>query len=135
MNEAKKATVRPQPLLAVRDVRASTTWYERVLGVSRLGESDHDDIYQQLLDGDRLILQLHAWDEEDHPNLANPAKAPVGHGVLIWFEVEDFNAAVDRVRRSKTKVVLGPQENENSGRQEIWISDPDGYIVVLASAN
>jgi hypothetical protein len=27
-----------------------------------------------------LLLQLHAWDEEGHPIMVNPAAAPVGLG-------------------------------------------------------
>jgi hypothetical protein len=45
-----------------------------------------------------LVLQLHAWDEEQHPNLVNADAAPSGHGVLLWFEVDDFDAGVERAR-------------------------------------
>jgi hypothetical protein len=37
------------------------------------------------------------WDEEDHANLVGADAAPHGHGVLLWFEVDDFDAAVGRV--------------------------------------
>ena len=39
------------------------------------------------------MLQLHAWDKEEHPNLVDANRAPVGHGVLVWFEVGDYAAA------------------------------------------
>jgi len=35
------AGARPQPLIAVRDVKAGTRWYEQVLGARRLGKDDH----------------------------------------------------------------------------------------------
>jgi catechol 2,3-dioxygenase-like lactoylglutathione lyase family enzyme len=125
--------IRAQPLLAVRDVRASTAWYERLLGLVRLGPSDHDNIYQQLLDNGQLVLQLHSWDDEDHPNLTDPEKRPWGHGVLVWFEVDDFDAVVERAQSSQSEILLGPEVNENSGRRELWVRDPDGYVVVVAS--
>jgi catechol 2,3-dioxygenase-like lactoylglutathione lyase family enzyme len=131
--KSKSETIRPQPLVAVRDVEASTRWYEKVLGVKRLGRSDHDHIYQRLVLGDQLVLQLHSWDDEEHPNLVNPDKAPPGHGVLLWFEVSDFDAAVKRVRSARARILEEPHENPNARHREIWIRDPDGYVVVLAS--
>src|SRR5258707_1573933 len=87
--------VRVQPLIAVRDVRASSRWYRQLLGLEHLGGSDHDDLYDRLLCNGMLILQLHAWDEEDHPNLVDADAGPHGHGVLLWFEVDHFDAVVD----------------------------------------
>jgi len=126
-------STRPQPLIAVRDVKASTRWYEQALGVKRLGESDHDHVYQRLLSDGQLVLQLHSWDDEDHPNLVAPDKAPPGHGVLLWFEVSDFDASVERIRALRAEVLQEPHENPYARHREIWIRDPDGYVVVLAS--
>ena len=134
-NEAK-SKVRAQPLIAVRDVRASSRWYAQVLGAKRTSElmrSDHDHLYDRLLSGGSLILQLHAWDEEDHPNLVNADAAPVGHGVLLWFEVDDFDAAVERARALKATVVEEPHVNPAPQHREMWLRDPDGYVVVIAS--
>jgi catechol 2,3-dioxygenase-like lactoylglutathione lyase family enzyme len=114
-------------------VKASTRFYEKLLGARRLGESDHDHVYQRILRGGQLLLQLHSWDDEDHPNLVGADRAPPGHGVLLWFEVPDFDAAVDRIRTLKAQVLEEPHENPNAGHREIWIRDPDGYVVVLAS--
>src|SRR4051812_6098413 len=124
--------IRPQPLIAVRDVRASTRWYEQLLQLKRLRDSEHDHIWQQLLDGNEPVLQLHSWDDDDHPNLTDPGKAPTGHGVLIWFEVEDFEGVVRRAEEMSAQIVTEPVTNENSGHREIWIQDPDGYVVVAA---
>ena len=129
----KRNWIRPQPLIAVRDVKASTRWYEQILGLQRLGAGDHDDSYQRLLQDGQLILQLHSWDEEDHPNLVGPDKAPVGHGVLLWFEVSDFDGVVKRIRAGRATILEEPHENPYAGHREIWIRDPDGYVVVVAS--
>lgn len=129
----RTASIEAQPLIAVRDVHASTRWYEQVLGAKRLGASDHDHIYQRLLRDGRLVLQIHRWDDEAHPNLVNPAKAPPGHGVVLWFEVSDFDAGVERIRAIGADVVLEPLVNPHARHREIWIRDPDGYFVVLAS--
>jgi catechol 2,3-dioxygenase-like lactoylglutathione lyase family enzyme len=128
-----KASVQSQPLIAVRDVRVSRRWYQQLLGVKGLPEHEHRNSYDRLQIDGRLILQLHAWDEEDHPNLVNADAAPVGHGVLLWFEVDDFDAAVARARSLKAQVIEEPHINPNAGHREIWLRDPDGYVVVIAS--
>jgi hypothetical protein len=70
---------------------------------------------------------------EDHPNLTNPAAAPPGHGVLLWFEVTNFDVVVDRARTLQAEVILEPHVNPNPQHREMWLRDPDGYVVVIAS--
>jgi catechol 2,3-dioxygenase-like lactoylglutathione lyase family enzyme len=129
--------MRPQPLIAVRDVEASSRWYQRLLGV----RSDHGGkAYERLVDGDhRLIMQLHAWEiGHEHGAIGDEAK-PHGNGVLLWFEVDDFDEAVARASELGAEVVLPPHRNPPDGEpggpahREIWLHDRDGYTVVLAS--
>jgi hypothetical protein len=55
--------MRPQPLICVRDVKASSRWCQRLLG--------------------RLVLQLHRWEEEHHHGrIGDPDDLPPGNGLL-----------------------------------------------------
>lgn len=126
------AKIKPQPLIAVRDVRSSSRWYQHLLGSDSLPDHEHRDIYDRVLYQGEIVLQLHAWDEENHPNLVNPDVAPCGHGVLLWFEVSDFDAAVARARSLRAPIIEEPHINPNAQHKEIWLRDPDGYVVVLA---
>ena len=90
--------VQSQPLIAVRNVRASSQWYRQLLALDSLPEHPHRDLYERMYSDGKLILQLHAWEADDHPNLVNRDSAPNGHGVLLWFQVDDFNAAVQQAR-------------------------------------
>jgi catechol 2,3-dioxygenase-like lactoylglutathione lyase family enzyme len=128
-----RTSVRPQPLVAVRDVRASSRWYQKLFALEVLPEHPHRDVYDRLFRDGELILQLHAWDAEDHPNLVNRDAAKPGHGVLLWFEVDDFDAAVERARALHVDVALEPHVNPAPNHREMWIRDPDGYMVVIAS--
>jgi catechol 2,3-dioxygenase-like lactoylglutathione lyase family enzyme len=128
-------SVKPQPILAVRDVRASARWYAQILGSTEATgspPSDHEHLYRRIYVGEDLVLQLHAWDEEDHPNLVDANRAPVGHGVLVWFEIDDYAAAAARARAIGAHVI---EEliNPRPCHHELWLRDPDGYVVVLAS--
>jgi catechol 2,3-dioxygenase-like lactoylglutathione lyase family enzyme len=120
-------------LIAVRDVRASSRWYSKLLGFETLAEHPHRDVYDRLLSDGSLVLQLHAWDEEKHANLVNADAAPVGHGVVLWFEVDDFDAAVKRARALKATVVEEPHVNPAPQHRELWLRDRDGYVLVIAS--
>lgn len=126
----KPPQVRSQPLLAVRDVAASSRWYQQLLGC----EGAHGgDEYEMLVSNGELILQLHAWDLDEHANLMGPDSAPHGHGVLLWFETTDFDASVKAAEALKVDWVEAPHVNPNSRRQEFWVRDPDGYVVVLSA--
>jgi catechol 2,3-dioxygenase-like lactoylglutathione lyase family enzyme len=129
-------SVRPQPLLAVRDVRASARWYGTLLGATRTSElmaSDHDHLYDRLLVDGLLVLQLHAWDLEDHPNLIDPDAGRNGHGVLVWFELDDLDAAVERARVLGARIVQDVHVNAAPCHREMWLRDLDGYLVVICS--
>jgi catechol 2,3-dioxygenase-like lactoylglutathione lyase family enzyme len=119
----------PQPMVVVRDVPASSRFYQRVLGA----ESGHGgDEYEQIVSNGEILLQLHAVDIEDHHGrLADPDQL-FGNGVLLWFEVADFEATVEHVRATGAPVVHDVHTNPNARHQEIWVRDPDGYLVVLA---
>ena len=132
VNRPAKNPVAPQPLIAVRNVRASAEWYRVLLDGDSLAEHEHRDLYDRIHSGGELILQLHAWDEEEHPNLVNADAGTPGHGVLLWFEVNDFEAAVARVRSLGAQIVLEAHVNPRPAHREIWVRDPDGYVVVLA---
>jgi len=130
---ARKSTVEAQPLIAVRDVRASSRWYAELLGADSLPDHSHRDFYDRISCSGRMVLQLHAWDEEDHPNLVNADAAPVAHGVVLWFQVGDFDAAVERARGLRAEVIEEPHVNPAPQHREIWLRDPDGYVVVVCS--
>jgi catechol 2,3-dioxygenase-like lactoylglutathione lyase family enzyme len=116
-------------MVVVRDVLASSRFYQAVLGA----ESGHGgDEYEQIVSDGEIVLQIHGIDVEDHHGpLADPDQ-PLGNGFLLWFEVADFDATVDRVRTAGAEVVTDVHTNPNARQQEIWLRDPDGYLVVLA---
>ncbi|KAA0134134.1 VOC family protein [Gimesia chilikensis] len=122
--------MRPQPMIVVNDVPASSRWYQSLLNV----KSGHGgDEYEQLVREDgTLILQLHHWDVHEHPFLGDP-EASKGNGALLWFEIDDFTEAVARANSMSAEILDGPLVNPNAQHRELWVRDPDGYTVVLAT--
>jgi catechol 2,3-dioxygenase-like lactoylglutathione lyase family enzyme len=123
-------------MLAVTDVQASSRWYQQLLGC----QSAHGGTeYERLVANGVLILQLHHIEVEDHHGpIADPDDKPYGNGVLLWFEIDDFDEAMERATAMKAEVVLSRHRNPPDGRGgpnhwECWFRDPDGYKVVIAS--
>jgi len=85
------------------------------------------------------MLQLHSFDVEHHHGaIADQHDKPYGNGVLLWFEVEDFEGVVQRAAEMDVEIVLPRHRNPREGdggpnHWECWMRDPDGYLVVVAS--
>jgi catechol 2,3-dioxygenase-like lactoylglutathione lyase family enzyme len=129
--------MRPQPLICAADVEATSRWYQKLLGA----KSDHGGpVYERLIDSNRnLILQIHEWQEEHHHGkIGDAASKPYGNGVLLWFEIDDFEAAMQRVEELHPEIVQPKHRNPPDGdggpnHWECWMKDPNGYTVVIAS--
>jgi catechol 2,3-dioxygenase-like lactoylglutathione lyase family enzyme len=123
------ASVWPQLLLVVDDVVRSSRFYCEVLGL----ESGHGgDEYDQLFDGGELVVQLHDAGVDDHHGPLADRAVPRGNGVLVWFEVADFDGVVAGARARDVEVVREVEVNPNAKQREFWFRDPDGYVVVVA---
>jgi len=128
--------MRPQPLIAVTDVEASSRWYQHLLGCKSAHGGPH---YERLECDAKLILQLHHFEvEHHHGRIGNPQDRPYGNGVLLWFEIDDLDGALARLKELKHEIVLPrhrnpPDGNGGPNHWECWLRDPDGYTVVLAS--
>jgi hypothetical protein len=53
--------------------------------------------------------------------------------VVLWFQVDDFDAAVARARGLAAEIVTEPHVNEKPMHREMWLRDADGYVVVVSS--
>jgi catechol 2,3-dioxygenase-like lactoylglutathione lyase family enzyme len=130
------ACMQAQPLICVSDVEASSRWYQTLLGC----KSNHGrQAYEQLVSNGRLILQLHSFEVEHHHGpIGDQHDKPYGNGLLLWFEVDDFDALEQRAQALRAEVVMPrhrnpPDGNGGPNHWELWLRDPDGYIVVAAS--
>ena len=121
-----------QPFISVQSVKKSSQWYQKVLGC----ESGHGgDEYERLVEGDRILLQLHAWDldHDHHSYMGKKSIKSRGNGVVLWFMVNDFDARVKAIKKLNAKILEDVAINPNAQHREICLQDPDGYVVILAS--
>ena len=132
-----RAAAAAQTLIAVRDVEASSRWYQRLLGL----RSDHGGPhYERLLAGGELVLQLHHADVEHHHGRIGDPRPRSATGCCCGSATSsDFDDVVARAAELGAPVVRAPHRNPpegegfGPGHREIWVSDPDGYTVVVAS--
>lgn len=129
MTEKTLLPVRPQPMIAVTDVPASSRWYQSVLGATS-GHGGPE--YEQIHVGDQMIMQLHLLEEGHHHGVIGVPALPTGNGLALWFELDAFDEAVERCHRAEVRIETDAHLNPNAGHREIWLRDPDGYLVVLA---
>lgn len=117
------------PLISVIDVPASSRFYQQILGAA----SGHGgEEYEQVIVDGELVLQLHALTVGHHHGPLGDPSVPLGNGLALWFTIEAFDDAVARVCDSGAETVTDVHVNPNSGCREIWLRDPDGYLVVIA---
>lgn len=129
MTNQNALPMRPQPMISVADVEKSSRWYQQVLGA----KSGHGGAeYEQLTVDGQLIMQLHHLETGHHHGTIGDPGQTLGNGAVLWFEAADFAGAVSRIRAGGAAIVTDVHLNPSAGHHEIWLRDPDGYLVVLA---
>ena len=119
-------------IIGVRDVAASFKWYQSLFDQSE-SQPAHDD-FGQLCDSDgTVLLCLHQWGAHEHPSLTSPDHATPGNGLLLFFRVDDLDAALTRARSLVHRLEEEPNLNPSTGTQEFSLRDPDGYYVTLSA--
>jgi len=119
-------------IVGVRDVARSFGWYQRLLGLP--ASAPAHEYFGQLLDADgTVLLCLHAWGEHEHPSLTSPERAEPGNGLLLFFRVDDFEAALGRARGLVSRFEEVPGLNPATGTLEFSVRDPDGYYVTISA--
>jgi catechol 2,3-dioxygenase-like lactoylglutathione lyase family enzyme len=119
-------------IIGVRDVAASFSWYQSLLGLPESAPA-HDD-FGQILDSDgTVLLCVHAWGAHDHPPLTSPHHAEPGNGLLLFLRVDDFEMTLQRSKALVSRLEEEPHVNPSTGTSEFSLRDPDGYYVTISA--
>jgi catechol 2,3-dioxygenase-like lactoylglutathione lyase family enzyme len=117
-------------IIAVKDVTASLHWYQSLLGFPQTTPAH--DYWAQVSDADgTILLSIHQWGEHDHPSLTSPDRAGPGNGLLLFFRVDDFDAALSRARALGVPLEQEPHMNPGPQTMEFSVRDLDGYYVTI----
>jgi len=124
--------IRTWTIIGVRDVPGSLKWYQSLFGQPPTPPAHAH--FGQIIDSDGTVLiSLHEWGAHEHPTLMSPDDATPGNGLLLFFRVDDFDAALPRARALVTRLEEEPHVNPNTGTREFSLRDPDGYFVTISA--
>jgi len=119
-------------IIGVVDVSASVTWYQTLLGLPASAPAHPD--FGQVVDADgTVLLCLHEWGAHEHPPLASPDRAEPGNGLLLFFRVDEFDAALARAGALVARLEEQSHVNPSTGTAEFSLRDPDGYYVSISA--
>ena len=119
-------------IIGVGDVVGSLKFYQSLFGQPETPPA-HDD-FGQILDSDgTVLLCLHEWGAHEHPSLASADTAAPGNGLLLFFRVDDYDAALKRARALVARFEEEPNMNPNTQTMEFSLRDPDGYYVTISA--
>ena len=116
------------PIIAVKDVEASSKWYQSVFDCRSLHGGKVFDIL--VSENDEILICLHKWGEHEHPTMANPNITP-GNGLILYFRTENMNDIRQNVEKLGCSIEEEIHLNPNSGKKEFSIRDPDGYYLTI----
>ncbi len=118
--------------LVVKDLDRSAKFYGELLGM--------ESVERPAFGFPGLWFQ--AGDTQIHMNVDSPEAGPAGlpefqgekpsRGFHFAFEVESCDAAAEKLRECGVVIIAGPRSRPDGPRQ-LYIYDPDGYLVELYS--
>lgn len=116
------------PIIAVRDIKATSKWYQKIFGFRNNHGGDHFSVL--VSDDDEIILCLHKWEEHNHPTMTNPSITPE-NGLLLYFRTENMNNIYQNLLKAGCAIEEDIHLNKNSLRKEFSFRDPDGYLLTV----
>lgn len=122
--------------LLVKDVERSRHFYNQVLGMEEVPRPSSFDFPGAWFRKGKAELHLIGENEpgrvaQAHPGYRSDEKAR-GRATHIAFLVDDLEEAQQHLRACNVEIVGGPQPR-GDGVEQLYICDPDGYIVELFS--
>jgi catechol 2,3-dioxygenase-like lactoylglutathione lyase family enzyme len=120
----------------VQDVERSRRFYTQVLGLRELVRPGSVDNIGGWFTNDEHSFEVHIIGEAEagrvaqmHPPYRRDEVAR-GHGTHAAFELENVEATIQHLRALNVEIVGGPRPR-GDGVQQVFICDPDGYVIEL----
>lgn len=117
------------PIIAVKDVEASSKWYQTVFGCKSIHGGKEFDVLMSK--EDEVFICLHKWEEHEHPTMTNPNITP-GNGLILYFRMENMEEIRQNLKDLDYKIQREIQLNPNSHKNEFSLVDPNGYYLTIS---
>ena len=117
------------PIIAVKDVNLSASWYQSVFGCKRTHGGSEFAVLED--ENQEVLICLHKWGEHAHPTMTNPAIAP-GNGLILYYKTDNWEAIRQNVEKMQYPVEEEVHLNPNSMKNEFSLRDLDGYYWTIS---
>ncbi len=122
--------------LHVNDLAASLAFWRDVLGFGIAYQRPQEGfVYLEHPEGQQIMLcQRHGRFE------TGPLAHPLGQGAMFQIYLARLEPVLQALGGRNWPLYLGPREvwrqvgNEEHGQREVFVQDPDGYLLMLAEA-
>ena len=116
------------PIIAVKDVEASSRWYQFVFGCRSMhgGKEFHILVSQD----DEVLIYLHRWGEHGHPTMTDSWITP-GNGLILYFRTDEIDLIRENVEKTGASFEEDIHLNPNSQKKEFSVRDLGGYYLTI----
>jgi catechol 2,3-dioxygenase-like lactoylglutathione lyase family enzyme len=120
----------------VKDVERSRRFYSEVLGLRELPRPSNASHLGAWLTNDKHSFEVHLIGEAEEGRVDQTHtpyrhdEMATGHGSHPAFEVEDLEAVTQHLHALNVEIMGGPRPR-GDGVQQVFICDPDGYMIEL----
>ncbi len=115
-----------------RDLEASRHFYQAILGMKPVSRPDFPFPGLWFQAGNTQIHVILQSEESGASGPSNPGGTLTARGHHMAFALEDCAKAVKQLHSAGIPIAAGPQSRPD-GFQQVYIRDPDGYLVELFS--
>lgn len=118
-----------EPILAVKNVKESSVWYQSVFNWrSRHGGEEFDVLVDE---DDVVMLCLHKWGAHDHPTMSDSSETS-GNGLILYFRLKEIESLFAKLQAMNYPLESDLTVSPNSGVKEFSLRDPNGYFITIA---
>jgi catechol 2,3-dioxygenase-like lactoylglutathione lyase family enzyme len=120
--------------LHVNDLDASLAFWKGVIGFETAFQREEEGfVYLEHPEGHQIMLcRRHGRFE------SGPMQYPLGQGAMFQIYLRDIGPVRANLDAQNWPIYLGPREvwrrtgDRESGQREVFVQDPDGYLLMLA---
>ena len=122
--------IRLDPIIAVKDVDDSASWYEAIFCFKNSSPKGHGFAVLKS-ETNEIVLCLHAWEMDDHPTMRDQSITP-GNGLMFYFRTNDLDAIYQRAKNAACRIEEDIHLNHRPMKREFSLRDPDGYYITVS---
>jgi catechol 2,3-dioxygenase-like lactoylglutathione lyase family enzyme len=122
--------------LHVTDLEVSLAFWNDIIGFEIAYRREEEKfVYLEHPEGQQMMLcQRHGRFE------TGPMQPPLGQGAMFQIYFRDVGSTLANLVARNWPIYLGPREvwrktgDRESGQREVFVQDPDGYLLMLAQS-